>query len=125
MTLVEQLAITYWNAAQHVARGGRPDHALAAARVAEKDNWTMSNDPAPRTQHDASPRYIDGAGSHIKKFSPMKRIKALHRKYGAGTSLKAFARLAAVKKLPGWPGLPDGAPGNAAAVAWLDNKKAA
>lgn len=37
MTLVEQLAITYWNAAQHVARGGRPDHALAAARVAEED----------------------------------------------------------------------------------------
>jgi hypothetical protein len=35
MTLTERLSLTYWHAAQHVARGGRPDHALAAARVAE------------------------------------------------------------------------------------------
>lgn len=77
----------------------------------------MSTAPVTPT----APRYVAGAGSHVKRNVPGKRIKALHRKYGAGSSLKAFARQCAKPSLGGFPGAPDGA-SCAAAKAWLAGK---
>lgn len=77
----------------------------------------MSTAPATST----APRYVAGAGSHVKRNVPGKRIKAAHRKYGAGAPLRVFARQCAKPALPGFPTAPAGVV-NAAAKAWLTGK---
>lgn len=64
---------------------------------------------------------VAGAGSHVRKFTPSKRLKAAHRKYGGTSTLTAFARSEATPKLAGFPTAPDGA-AMQAAIAWLKNK---
>lgn len=66
-------------------------------------------------------RFIDGAGAHVRRFTPSKRIKSAHRKYGAGSTLTEFARQCTKPALPGFPTAPDGV-ASAAAIAWLKNK---
>ena len=64
-----------------------------ARRVRAAKEQTVT---APTTNPIAAPaitlRYVEGAGHHVKRNVPSKRIKAAHRKYGAGVSLRTFAR---------------------------------
>ena len=46
----------------------------------------MSTAPITST----APRYVAGAGSHVKRNVPGKRIKAAHRKYGAGAAARVI-----------------------------------
>lgn len=59
---------------------------------------------------------IAGAGAHIRKVSPSKRIKALHRAADSNTSLRHFARV--------WAGVDDKLPADKTQLAkdWLANK---
>ena len=69
-----------------------------------------------------APRYVDGAGSHVTRNVPSKRIKAAHRSYGGGMSLRTFARRISksASGLSGFPE-PDGVM-MVAAKAWLAGK---
>ena len=69
-------------------------------------------------------RFIDGAGSHVRKFTPSKRIKAEHHVYlgsGGSLSLRSFAR-AVAKKPPAAESFAGAGDLNRAAIAWLKNK---
>ena len=67
-------------------------------------------------------RFIDGAGHHVRKFSPSKRLKAAHRIVSDKVSLKAYARaMAKPKKERGIAMVPMSVTAEAA-TAWLKNK---
>ena len=66
-------------------------------------------------------RFIDGAGPSVRKFSPMKRLKAAHRIVSENVPLKSYARaMAKPKEAHGIVTAPSVTA--EAAISWLKNK---
>lgn len=116
MTLTDDLTRT-----AALLAAGWPIQSLNRARRVAQEKLKMTMTIAQTVAALLTPttiqiRHVDGAGRHINRNVPGKRVKAAHRKIApARMPLKAFAKSLAKSATDG--------PDKRAAIAWLNGKE--